>query len=151
MILLLYLKINKYMKESKNNIIKREKEIQKAIKTLQIYYCSHNGLFECSEYIDNDIQDAFYQGVKWADNNPKSDWINVEDDLPCNHEELIENEYYTKRVLVVLADNYNLSKKHIDICDMCNKIGPFKTDWYWKNIVDYHVVCWKPLPEMPKE
>lgn len=139
------------MKESKNNIIKREKEIQKAIKTLQVYYCGHNGLFEYSESIDNDIQDAFYQGVKWADNNPKSDWINIEDDLPCNHEELIENEYYTKRVLVVLADNYNLSKKHIDICDMCNKIGPFKTDWYWKNIVDYHVVCWKPLPEIPKE
>ena len=139
------------MKESKNNIIKREKEIQEAIKTLQIYYCGHNGLFECSEHIDNDIQDAFYQGVKWADNNPKSDWINVNDDLPCNHEELIENEYYTKRVLVVLVDNYNSSKKHIDICDMCNKIGPFKTDWYWKNIIDYHVACWKPLPEIPKE
>ena len=37
------------------------------------------------------------------------------------------------------------------ICDMCNKIGPFKTDWYWKNIIDYHIVCWKPLPEIPKE
>ena len=47
----------------------REEEIQEAIKTLQIYYCSHNGLFECSEYIDNDIQNAFYQGAKWADNN----------------------------------------------------------------------------------
>ena len=59
MILLLYLKINKYKKKKKSNIIKREKEIQKAIKTLQIYYCGHNGLFECSEHIDNDIQDAF--------------------------------------------------------------------------------------------
>ena len=116
------------MKESKNNIIKREKEIQEAIKTLQIYYCGHNGLFECSEHIDNDIQDAFYQGVKWADNNPKYDWINIEDDLPCNHEELIENEYYTKNILVVLADNYNSSKKHIDICDMCNKSKYLKTN-----------------------
>ena len=38
----------------------REEEIQEAIKTLQIYYCSHNGLFECSEYIDNDIQKILF-------------------------------------------------------------------------------------------
>lgn len=34
-------------------------------------------------------QEGFVAGVKWADNNPKSPWISVEDDLPCNHEELI--------------------------------------------------------------
>lgn len=81
----------------------------------------------------------------------ESPWISVEDDLPCNHEELIENENYTKKVLVVLAWNDDPSKKHIEICDMCNKIGSFNTNWYWQNTAYYHVVCWKPLPELPKE
>lgn len=67
----------------------REEEIREAIKTLQVYVCGDNGIFECSECIDSDIQNAFYQGVKWADKHPKSPWISVKDDLPCNHEELI--------------------------------------------------------------
>ena len=91
---------------------------------------------------------AFIKGAKFALENQ---WISVEHDLPCNHEELIENEYYTKNVLVVLAWNDDPSKKHIDICDMCNKIGSFNINWYWRNIAYYHVVCWKPLPELPKE
>ena len=97
------------------------------------------------------VEKAFIEGAKWADSHPKSPWISVEDDLPCNHEELIENEYYTKNVLVVLAWNDDPSKKHIDICDMCNKIGSFNINWYWRNKAYYHVVCWKPLPELPKE
>lgn len=93
---------------------------------------------------------SFEAGVIWADKNPKSPWISVDEDLPCNHEELIENENYTKNVLVVLAWNDDPSKKHIEICDMCNRIGSFNTNWYWQNTVYYHVVCWKPLPELPK-
>ena len=94
---------------------------------------------------------SFEAGVIWADKNPKSPWISVDEDLPCNHDELIENENYTKKVLVVLAWNDDPSKKHIEICDMCNRIGSFNTNWYWQNTVYYHVVCWKPLPELPKE
>lgn len=90
-------------------------------------------------------------GLDIADSNPKSSWISVDDDLPCNHEELIENENYTKNVLVVLSWNDNPSKKHIWICDMCNVIGLFNTNWYWQNKAHYHVVYWKPLPELPKE
>ena len=91
---------------------------------------------------------AFLEGAKFALENQ---WISVDEDLPCNHDELIENENYTKKVLVVLAWNDDPSKKHIEICDMCNKIGSFNTNWYWQNTVYYHVVCWKPLPELPKE
>ena len=32
------------------------------------------------------VEKAFIEGAKWADNNPKSPWISVNDDLPCNHE-----------------------------------------------------------------
>ena len=35
---------------------------------------------------------AFICGAYWADDNPKSPWISVDDDLPCNHEELIDKE-----------------------------------------------------------
>ncbi len=90
------------------------------------------------------------EGLSIADDNPKSPWISVKNDLPCNHEELIENENYTKNVLAVLAWNGDPSKKHIEICHMRNKIGSFNTNWYWWNTSYYHVVYWKPLPELPK-
>ena len=95
-----------------------------------------------------ELAPVFLEGAEFALNNQ---WISVEEDLPCNHEELIENENYTKKVLVVLAWNDDPSKKHIEICDMCNRIGSFNTNWYWWNTAYYHVVCWKPLPELPKE
>lgn len=94
---------------------------------------------------------SFEAGAKWADKHHKLPWISVEEDLPCNHKELIENENYTKKVLVVLAWNDDPSKKHIEICNMCNKIRSFNTNWYWRNIAYYRVVYWKPLPELPKE
>lgn len=43
--------------------------------------------FDDFEYID--IQVAFEEGAEWADTNPKSQWISVDEDLPCNHEEFI--------------------------------------------------------------
>lgn len=84
-------------------------------------------------------------GLEIADSNPA--WISVEDDLPYNHEELIENEYLTKKVLVVLAMDEDPTKKHIEICDMCK----FNAYWNWQYIAYYHVIYWKPLPELPKE
>lgn len=90
----------------------------------------------------------FLEGAKFALENQ---WISVKEDLPCNHEELIENEIRTKNVLVVFAWNNDPSKRHIGICDMCNKIGSFNTNWYWRNISYFHVVYWMPLPELPKE
>ena len=94
------------------------------------------------------LASVFLEGAKFALENQ---WISTKEDLPCNHEELIENEIRTKNVLVVFAWNNDPSKRHIGICDMCNKIGSFNTNWYWQNTVYYHVVYWKPLPELPKE
>ena len=37
----------------------------------------------------SDHKDSFIEGAEWADSNPKSPWISVDKDLPCNHEELI--------------------------------------------------------------
>lgn len=124
--------------------ITREEQIKQAVESnLDVsFYTPQDGEL---------LKETFYIGAKWADENPQSPWISVQDDLPCNHEELIENEYYTKKVLSVLAWNDNPSKKRIEVCNMCNTIGPYNTNWYWQNKAYYHVTYWMPLPEPPKE
>ena len=47
-------------------------------------------------------KDSFIEGAKWSDKHPKSPWISVEKDLPCNHEELINTEYDKETVYVVV-------------------------------------------------
>ena len=123
----------------------REEEIQEAIKTLQVYVCGDNGIFECSECIDSDIQNAFYQGAKWADKHPKSPWISVNDDLPCNHSDLVLTyngiPFSTKRVLV-MTDVHTLF-----LCEM-------KKDdcgWIWNYSTKDKITHWLPIPELPKE
>ena len=123
----------------------REEEIQKAIKTLQVYNCGYNGVFECSKHIDNDIQDAFYAGAKWADEHPKSQWISVNDDLPYNHSDLVltynDIPFSTKRVLV-MTDVHTLF-----LCEM-------KKDdrgWIWNYSTKDKITHWFPIPEFPKE
>ena len=89
------------------------------------------------------------EGLETADNNPK--WINVNDSLPCDFENLLENEILTVKVLVVLQWNEDPTCKHIEICDMCNTIGSFKVDWFWRCSGYYTVTHWMPLPNFPKE
>ena len=97
------------------------------------------------------LKGAFYVGAKWADNHPECHWISVKEDLPCNHEDLLENNHCTKNVLAVLEWNEDPSKKHIEICNMCNKLASFDVDFYWGNSRYYTVTHWMRLPEVPKE
>lgn len=124
----------------------REEEIQEAIKTLQVYVCGDNGLFECSECIDSDIQNAFYQGAKWADKHPKSPWISVNDDLPCNHSDLVLTynniPFSTKRVLV-MTDIHTLF--------LCEMKKDDDRGWIWNYSTKDKITHWFPIPEFPKE
>lgn len=55
----------------------------------------------------SDHKDSFIEGAEWADTYPMTPWISVEDDLPCNHEEMYhmsESLICTDRVLT-LVDN----------------------------------------------
>ena len=104
---------------------------------------------ECSCCNINHIVKAFNKGIEYQQQNLS--WISVEDDLPCNHKELIENEHYTKNVLVVLEWEDDPTEKHIAICCMCNVIGSYNVDWYWRDITYHRVILWSPLPELPKE
>ena len=38
---------------------------------------------------DLDFYKVYRAGVIYGQNHPKSPWISVKDDLPCNHEELL--------------------------------------------------------------
>lgn len=98
-----------------------------------------------------DPRDCFEEGAQWADANPKNPWISVEDDLPCNHKELLLDEHRTKTVLVVLSRNDNSSSKHIDRFSMINKKGSSVVNWYWFNTTHYTVTHWMPVPKLPNE
>lgn len=83
---------------------------------------------------------AFLEGAKFALNNQ---WISIDDDLPCNHEELITTDgYYEKETVNVIT----ISKS--GIIDT-NYMILYNNKWKWK----YGVVpCyWMPIPELPKE
>ena len=76
---------------------------------------------------------VFLEGAEFALNNQ---WINVEDDLPCYHEELMHNEVYTKKVIVLLNDG---------------RIR--ETDMFYDKWCEYRkkITHWKPFIEPPKE
>ena len=83
---------------------------------------------------------VFLEGAKFALENQ---WINVKDDLPCNHKELIspdkssENLTVTEYVVVVVYGYKLLSRMY----ELDGK-------WYWETDKPTH---WFPIPEPPKE
>ena len=86
--------------------------------------------------------ERFIAGAKWADNHPKSPWISVEEDLPCNHEELIHFDI-TNNVLVI-DDKQNTSiafmKKYKD------------NEWIWDSTNNFvflpFITHWMPIPNL---
>lgn len=83
---------------------------------------------------------VFLEGAKFALENQ---WISVEDDLPCNHEELITTDgYYGKETssVITMRKSGIIDTNYMVLCD--NK-------WKWKyGTVSY---CWMPIPKPPKE
>ena len=77
---------------------------------------------------------AFLEGAKFALENQ---WISVKDDLPCNHEELLNpddkrNTSYVVAIIhgyVIMSRMYKLNGK-----------------WHWENDEPTH---WFPIPKLP--
>ena len=84
---------------------------------------------------------GFEIGVKWADAHPKSPWISVEDDLPCNHEELIIDNPLYKRTKPVVCNKPCGIRVDQMVYDMS------LNGWYWTGETPTH---WFPAPELPK-
>ena len=76
---------------------------------------------------------VFLEGAEFALNNQ---WISVDEDLPCNHDELKPNSYATYKVIVLLNDG------------RIRETYMFYDKWvqYGKKITH-----WKPFIEPPKE
>ena len=83
-------------------------------------------------------RDCFEAGAEWADKNPKSPWISVKDDLPCNHEELITLD--EKRTKYVIAK--------IHCYTILSRMYKLDGKWHWEKDEPMY---WFPIPESPKE
>ena len=87
---------------------------------------------------------GFEAGAKWAD--AKSSWISVDEDLPCNHSDLIltynDTPFSTKRVMV-MTDIHTLF--------LCEMKKDNDRGWIWNYSTKDKIVYWFPIPEPPKE
>ena len=98
--------------------------------------------------IPNVLIECFEKGADWADEHPlpstdedkeKSPWISVEDDLPCNHEEIVQTDF-TDRVLVLTINGC----PELEVASMCVIEGK----WEWNTLAT--VLYWMPIPKLPK-
>lgn len=104
-----------------------------------------NELFDDVIFYSETYKIGFKAGAMWADNHPKSPWISVEDDLPCNNPNNIHFGF-TNNVLVI-DDNKNTGiafmKKYKN------------NEWIWDstdNSVFLPLIThWMLIPELPKE
>ena len=80
---------------------------------------------------------AFIEGANFAIENQ---WISVDDDLPCNHDELFINDdkKETKTVLSIINGYIMMSRMYKP-----------KRKWRWDS--EEQPTHWMPIPELPKE
>ena len=84
------------------------------------------------------------EGLSIADENPKSPWISVDEDLPCNHEDLIDKNFkgnFIKTLFVVVWYN-----NHEDLDCMISENG----EWRWLSKFRNSYTHWMPIPKLPK-
>ena len=112
----------------------REKEIDVAA----THY--DNGYYEDSKL---SAYCCFRDGAKWADNNPKSPWISVEDDLPCNHDELIETFCGKVQETVYVIVYYEEDGYDIDYMENNPILG-----WIWNKCKPLY---WMSIPQIPNK
>ena len=78
---------------------------------------------------------AFLEGAKFALANQ---WISVEEDLPCNHEELLITPLITKSV-IVMSKMGTLAMDRMSI----------NSEGNWR--LNSHIAYWMPIPQLPEE
>ena len=115
----------------------REEEIKYASKDY-VNYLLDKQEYHSENYTEYDIQQAFEKGAQWADNNPKSPWISVKADLPCNHEELISPDDKRDTLYVVAV-----IRGHI----IFSRMRKLEGKWFWENDEPTH---WFPITKSPK-
>lgn len=108
----------------------REEQILKLID-------EENGI---DNYGSSDYQVGVLDGARLADEHPKSPWISVKEDLPCNHKELLlSTGYHTVTVFTY---------KKGGACGMDNMIVR-NGKWEWEAWKENYLY-WMPIPNLPK-
>ena len=79
---------------------------------------------------------AFLEGAEFALNNQ---WISVDDDLPCNHEELLRAKYKTKEVFILRPGGF----PEVDYM--------IKVNGEWRWFTYKNTKYWMPIPKPRKE
>lgn len=93
-----------------------------------------------------DLAQIFIDGAEFALNNQ---WISVDDDLPCNHEDLMEWVCDTTNVLVTGLTNK--SGKRFRYISHMTKNGNASGRWHWSyGYEPYEITHWMPYPNVPK-
>ena len=127
----------------------REEEIRNAVDTTIPILPSNNG----RTYEQALMATGFEAGVKWADKNPKSPWISVDDDLPCNHDELM-SKYpfgYKKQTVNVLTllPNGSVATDSMGYRERWWNGGQWDGEkWEWSSL--RKPTHWFPIPKLPK-
>ena len=85
-------------------------------------------------------------GLEIADEHPKSPWTSIEDDLPCNHSDLVltyKGTPFSTKIVLVITDIHTLF-----LCEMKkdNACG-----WIWNIPTKDKITYWMPIPKLPKE
>ena len=120
----------------------RYEEVRNAIDTIIPISPSNNG----RTYEQALMASGFEVGVQWADTHPKSPWISVEEDLPCNHSDLIltyNDTPFSTRMVLVMTDVHTLF-----FCDMKKYDNNI---WIWNYSTKDKITHWATIPELPKE
>lgn len=89
------------------------------------------------------VKNTFYAGVTAADKYPTVTWIDGSIDLPCNHEELVHDSWYTELVFVRIV------AKNGVILYTTNAMINVQLDkkWKWTCGEEYKVTHWMPIPK----
>lgn len=108
-------------------------------------YSDTRKLSTSDDFEYTDIQVAFEEGAMWADKHHKSPWISVDDDLPCNHEDMIAlvNTLCKNTYNVLVRFDYGGTSFAYMYC------SDYKQNWHWSEIST--ITHWMPIPKLPKE
>ena len=101
--------------------------------------CAAIDVGECSCCNINRIVRAFNRGIEYQKQKSNSSWISVEDDLPCNHKELLDL-LHTKFVITIN------SKRTVELNYMIEGLN----GWEWAFKKYYDILYWMRIPELPE-
>ena len=104
-------------------------------------------LYKCSKT----FKMGFEAGAEWADEHPKSRWISVKDDLPCNYPNNIHFGFTNN---VIATDGTSIFILHMKKCKDNNWIWCGDTsdgDTVYSVEFSHSITHWMPFPKPPKK